>query len=299
MAITGWGQWRAFLGGLMLWAGLAAIAVGQEVPPDQTDAASGSSQQNEKPSKAGKAVVPKEPLPELVSDRPDFTESTVVVRPGVIQTEMGVTLGAEGGRAQLSTGEILIRLGVTKRLELRFGGEGLLAEITSSNRWQRGISDAEIGLKIGVWEQRQYRPALSLIPILSLPTGATAFSSGGYEPTVKIALDKDLIAGFTVGANINFSSLRTDTGRFIQRGYSLSLGHDLVAGFGGYWEVYRFAPWEDGSTGAWIANTGLTHAVGRNAQLDVRVGKRMSGVGPDWFAGVGFVFRQPTRLFVH
>lgn len=284
---------------LTLWAGLAGGVFGQEVPRDPTDAESGSGPTIEKPAKAAKAVVPKEPLPELVSDRPDFTESTVVVRPGVIQTEMGVTVGAEGGRAQLSTGEIVMRIGVRKGLELRFGGEGLVAERASGSRWQRGVSDAEIGLKIGVWEQRRYLPALSLIPILSLPTGASAFSSGGYEPTIKFALDKDLIAGFTVGGNLNLSSLRTDTGRFIQRGYSLSLGHDLVAGFGGYWEVYGFTPWEEGSTTAWIGNTGLTHAVGKNAQLDVRVGKRMSGVGPDWFAGVGFVFRQPTRLFLH
>lgn len=246
---------------------------------------------------AGGAAQTGKPLPELVTDRPDFTEATDVVGRGVLQLEGGFTLDREGSVRHFSGPELLLRLGLSKRFELRFATDGFDANEAVGQNWRSGHSDAEIGFKLNFWKQGHYRPAFSIVPNLSIPVGSAAFSSGGYDPTLKLAWSKDLPKGFTLGGNINFLSLRAESGRIVQKAWSTSLGHDLPGGFAAYWEVYGFSPW-DGPANAWIANTGISHGVGDNAQWDVRVGRRITAAGPAWFFGAGFAIRKPTPLFV-
>lgn len=280
-------------------------AAGQSLPPavpveSSAPAEADEQEETKRNSKQRRTRAESPPeLPEIVSDRPDFTESAPVVQPGLIQAEMGVTLGSEGGTRQISGGEMLLRLGVTRRLELRFGVEGLLAERPPAADWRHGISDIEVGVKVALWEEKRFLPALSLIPSLLLPTGQGSFSSGGLEPTIKLDVAKDLAGGFGATANINFSSVRTDQGRSVQRNYSLSVAHDLPLHFSGYAELIRFSRWEPSRHGAWVFNGGVTHSWGPDAQFDIRAGKRLGALGPDWFAGVGLVIRQPTRFFIH
>jgi hypothetical protein len=236
---------------------------------------------------------------ELVTDRPDFTESTQVVGTGVFQFENGFTVGREHGVRSLTGPETLIRIGLSKRLELRLGGAGYLSERTGESDKIRGLTDFELGVKIHVFEQSRFRPALSIIPLISMPTGGANFSSRGYDPTVKLALEKDLMRGFTLGGNLNLSSFQTPEGRFRQTAFSASLGHELGAGFGAYWEVFGFSPWEKGGAAAVIVNTGISHGIGKRAQVDVRVGRRITEAGPDWFFGMGMAIREPTQIFVH
>jgi hypothetical protein len=235
-------------------------------------------------------------LPRLVTDRPDFTESTAVVGAGVIQVEGGVTLDREGSAHHLTQPEVLLRTGLGRRMEFRFGSSGVESSREHGSHWKSGMADATFGFKYAILDERHNRPAVAIIPILSVPTGASAFSSGHYEPTVKLAVSKDAPLGFSIGANFNVSSLSGESSRYAQRAASVTLGHALFAGFGGYWEVFAISPWEQGSGTAWVGNTGVSHAIGENVQLDVRVGKRMTSVGPNWFAGVGFAVRQPTRF---
>jgi hypothetical protein len=231
-------------------------------------------------------------LPEMVTDRPDFTESTDVVGKGVVQIENGLTVERSRGVNSFAGPELLIRVGLTKRLELRVGGDGFLSVKLPGADRVAGHSDVETAVKILLVDQGRHRPALSLIPILSLPLGSPDFSSGGYDPTLKVALGKDLPAGFSLGGNVNLSSINTPDGRFLQTAYSASVGHSLGRGFGGYWELFGFTPWEKDGSAAWIANAGITHSIGRNAQVDLRVGKRLTDAGPGWFWGIGLAVRE-------
>lgn len=230
---------------------------------------------------------------EISTDRPDYTESTEVVGRRMIQFENGFTLSGEKGVSSLSTGELLMRVGLSKRIEFRFGADGFLAEWAPTEVVKRGFSDIEFAAKIRLFDQTRYLPAVSLIPIVSAPGGTRLFSSQGFDPTVKLAWSKDLPRGFSLGGNLNASSLTSPEGRFTQWSYSWSLGHSLPGGFEGYWEIFSFAPWDQGQPSAWIANSGVSHKLGRNAQIDVRVGKRLTAAGPDWFFGAGVAIRRP------
>src|SRR5689334_1613128 len=89
--------------------------------------------------------------PELVTDRPDFTESSEVVGRGVLQVESGMTFEGDrqdGDRARaISAPQLLVRVGVTPRFELRFGGDGFVSQsirTAGSTLETSGSSDAEI-----------------------------------------------------------------------------------------------------------------------------------------------------------
>jgi hypothetical protein len=191
-----------------------------------------------------------------------------------------------------------MRVGITKRMELRLGGEGYGVNRFAAGGSSRGHTDGEIGLKYKILDETGKRPAFSVLPILSLPVGRSEFSSGGYDPSVKLLWAKDLTAGFTLAGNVNFGSYKDGEQRLFQSVSTWSVGRGLVGNLSAHWEVFVLAPYELDSGNAWIFNGGITHPWGKHAQLDLRIGKRMTAVGPNWFVGAGVALRQPTKLFL-
>lgn len=230
-------------------------------------------------------------LPEVSGDRPDFTESVEVVGKGILQLENGLTVEHGGGGRTFTGPELLMRLGLTKRAELRIAGDGL-EFFHAPERNSSGYSDIEAGTKIALVRQGRYTPAVSLLASVSLPFGSGSMSSGGYDPTVKLALARDLPRGFSIAANANCGSVTTAEGRFRQTAASATIGHSVGGGFRAFWEVYAVGPWDRGGPPAWIADSGVTHRVGPDSLFDFRVGKRLTAAGPEWYWGFGMVFRR-------
>src|ERR1035437_1012551 len=95
--------------------------------------------------------------PEIVTDRPDITESGVTVDPGIYQFEDGFIFENQSGNAEgydmfvnnytLST--LLVRIGVVKKLELRIGGDYLYQTVKSNNVQvnNSGFTNLMIGIK--------------------------------------------------------------------------------------------------------------------------------------------------------
>src|SRR5262245_36364737 len=81
----------------------------------------------------------------IATDRPDFTETAAPVERGMVQVEAGATRSRHGQ----SLGELLARIGVARRVELRLG--------FNSYVWPRGVpggesgfEDLSVGMKVGV-----------------------------------------------------------------------------------------------------------------------------------------------------
>ena len=243
---------------------------------------------------------------DLVTDRPDFTESSAVVGRGMLQVEMGSTFESEGAsdaRTRTFTAPLgLVRLGIARSLELRLSGAG---DIISSYGQGLGSvsvsggSDLEIGMKWVFLDHEDKGFAMAVIPMLSLPVGSVAMSSSTYDPTVKLTWAKTLSRGFDLSGNFNVSRPTDVDGRYTEQAYSASLAHALSTNWGGYWEVYGFVPLgrEDGQ--AWTANTGVTRSIGSSAQVDVEVGRGVTAAAPDWFVGVGVGIRTSALRRSH
>jgi hypothetical protein len=144
----------------------------------------------------GPAAAPAADL-EIVTDRPDVTESSIVVPKGSLQFENGMTWTSDHGQTALDLTETLVRLGIADRTELRFVVPNYLAALTGPGSGA-GFGDVAIGMK------QQLGPLaadvdLSVIIAVSLPTGAHQASSHGYDPFIKFPWSKDLKAGWSIG----------------------------------------------------------------------------------------------------
>jgi hypothetical protein len=241
-------------------------------------------------------AAPAQPLPsapELVTDRPDFTESSEVVGHRVVQIESGLTLEQTNARTrQMTAPQVLVRVGVGPRFELRFAGDGFVSQslqTPSGHVRTSGRSDLEVGGKYKFAAADRAGVDLAVIPFLSLPTATDGFSSNGYDPGVKLTAARELPRGFGLSGNLNVANLTSDTGRAWAREASLSLGHGLGGPFGAYWE--GFGTLTHGGCDCTV-NTGVTMVLGQNRQFDVEVGRGVSGAAQDWFVGVGFAVRR-------
>jgi hypothetical protein len=231
--------------------------------------------------------------PDLVTDRPDFTESSEVVGHRVVQIESGLTLEqTDRDTRQVTVPQMLVRVGLGPRFEFRLAGDGFVSETVRTPSGlvrTSGGSDLEIGAKFKFADAGRAGVDLSVIPFLSLPTAPEHFSSNGYDPGFKLTAARDLAHGFGLSGNVNVASVTSEIGRSWERAASVSLGHALTGPFGAYWET--FGTLTGGGCDCTV-NSGVTMALGGNRQFDVEVGRGISGQAQDWFVGVGFAVRH-------
>lgn len=238
-------------------------------------------------------------LGELVTDRPDFTESSQVVGPRILQLELGSALefdGAGDDRSRTFTAPLaLLRLGVSRTVELRFSADGDVF-----NAYGRGLgrvnvsggSDMELGMKWAFLEKPGAGFAMAVIPMLSMPIGSEVMTSGTYDPTVKLTWAKDLPRDLALSGNVNVSRLSDTDGRFTEQAYSLSLGHSLVGPWNAYGEAYGFVTSGRDVGQAWTVNGGITRGIGGNFQIDVEAGRGVTAAAPNWFVSFGMAVRS-------
>lgn len=241
---------------------------------------------------------PKAEQPELVTDRPDFTESAEVAGRGMFQIETGFAIDRsvlEGERSRSLTGPFpLLRLGVSRRVELRFAGDGYSwsrLNSTSVDEHVRGHNDFSVGGKIKFFDQTAARPDFAVIAAVTVPKGHPHFRGGGYDPEVKLCFAKDAPLGFVTSWNVNLASVSDERGRFLGRAASFSAGHAVWRDLSMYSEIYNVTI-DRGLGTSTVFNGGLTHPVGRNVQVDVLAGHSVAGRQVGWFVGVGFSLRQ-------
>jgi hypothetical protein len=236
--------------------------------------------------------------PELVTDRPDFTESSETVGRGYVQVESGLAYERDGRGAErtgtLTAPVSLARVGVARRVELRLGTDGVFSSSVGLER-VTGMADLEAGVKVRFLDQSHAGVDMTVIPMVSFPTGSHEVSSGEVDPTVKLTWARSLPSGFGVSGNYNVGSLTEAGRRLAQQALSVSLGHDLPGGFGGYIEAFGFMPMSRGTGAGWTLDGGISRLFGRNVQLDLEAGRGVTDDASDWFVGFGFAFR--TRAF--
>ena len=235
---------------------------------------------------------------EINTDRPDFTESSAAVGKGVIQLEGGFTSGSDH-EAGVETNDIrfpqiLVRIGLSKRFELRLGGDGFITDDVrpdgQSDQRTSGFGAISVAGKY-VLRDSDEGLSLAVIPILSIPSGSDAFG-GSVDPAVKFTWAHGLPAGFDASGNFNFASVDNNGHRDFLRVASVSFSHALAPKWEAYWELITAF---DSAECACTFDTGVTRLFGRNFQLDVEGGWGLTDSATDWFVGFGFAVRFPKR----
>ncbi|MGH9464186.1 MAG: transporter [Thermoanaerobaculia bacterium] len=227
---------------------------------------------------------------ELVTDRPDFTESALAVPRSRFQLEGGATASKGGSDEAWSFGELLLRIGLSERVELRLE-PGSYAEADGPGGELSGWEDAAAGLKVELSAGGEGgRPDIALIAGLSLPTGEQGVGSDEPHPEVVLAVAWDLTPRLGLGANLGLGE--TDDGErdFLEGRASVAMGFDLGGHWGGFLEAFALYPESGSGEEAHFVDAGLTWLATEDLQLDLRAGQGLDA-DEETFVGAGFAVR--------
>jgi hypothetical protein len=205
----------------------------------------------------------------------------VVVPLGALQLENGLQLSDDGGRNSFDLPETEIRYGLLQKTELRLNLPDYFHNLPAS-----GFADLTLGIK------QQLGPLagfdFSLIPSLSVPTGAAGVSSHGYDPGLQLPWSHGLTGNLTVAGQLA-SYWPTVDGR-----------HDRTAEATLLFDRQLSAPWD-----AWLEyagdfparggarqllHTGTAYKLTAHQQLDLHAALGLSAAAPRWFIGCGYSY---------
>ncbi len=229
--------------------------------------------------------------PELVTDRPDQTESATVVAGGLVQVEMGYLFARDGGVDRYEVPGTLVRVGLGGRTELRVGHTGV-----AGGGEGRGAGDSTLGAKFNLIGRADgWLPELAILGGVSLPTGDHGFSSNGVDPSFLFSLAYELSPRLSFGANVGsaWESSSEGSGREATFLYSLVLGGGVTERLGVFLEL--FGDWlTTGANATGVSvDGGFTFLLADLVQFDLYVGRGLRGTNDDAFIGTGLSFRLP------
>lgn len=232
----------------------------------------------------------------LITDRPDFTESTDTVPRGHFQLEGGFTSTRVGDEDTRSVGELLLRAGLNDRLEVRIGA-GSHTRIDGPGGDVSGYEDPTLGVKVRLSPDTEMlppsHPAVALLLGTSIPVGDEELTADEWVPEAKLAFAWALTERFGLSTNLNWA-YPPDSGddeRFHQLSGSLSGSLAFTDRIGGFLEYYGFVEEEEDGPSTHYVNAGVTYLLSNDLQLDLRYGRGLNDPDPDDFVGIGAAVR--------
>ena len=234
---------------------------------------------------------------ELVTDRPDMTESATIVPAGSVQLETGMLFGSDsyedlGIKTTLTNFSLpnnLFRIGIIDRVELRliileYGSVKSKVGGTSTDLG-KGLSPFTIGTKIKFWDENGALPETALIAHTTLPLGGQDFAPDKMEYDFRFSmahtLSENLALGYNVGGEYTYNGVDYDASGL----YTLSLGVGMSDNAGVFFEF--FGDFKDSHS----FDAGFTYLLGPLTQLDFSGGFGLTDVAQDYFLSAGITFR--------
>lgn len=235
----------------------------------------------------------------LVTDRPDKTESAIVVPINSYQIETGfvfhkqkfVENNNEVENENLIFASTLFRYGVTENIELRFGGEYLSGKSTvlHSTKFIDGIQGLFLGSKMQLQKDEKIISDAAIIARIDLPFGNLNLRPDRFEPSLILSLAQNINENFSLGVNFGlFDNSKIDQYTYF---YSTSLGISLTEKIGLFIELYgdifkNLSPVHN-------FDFGITYLHLPNLQLDFSTGTILVGDNTEYFGGLGIALRLP------
>ncbi|HVO75058.1 MAG TPA: transporter [Ignavibacteriaceae bacterium] len=234
---------------------------------------------------------------ELITDRPDITESAVTVTSHAIQIESGFLFqrnmeeidGADLKSETVSIPGILLRYGVFPFLELRAGTEYLFREETSSGLTERinGINGILLGTKVQLLRDEQTLPDAAVLLHFNLPLGNKNLKPEKVEPEIILALSHPVAGPFSISYNIG--SVWQSPDEVINYFYSGSLAIELAGKIGMFTEL--FGSVSPKNSASFNIDAGLAYLLHEDLQVDLSSGLFLRNPSDNWFIGTGISFR--------
>lgn len=227
----------------------------------------------------------------IETDRPDVTNSSVVVPVGSLQNENGVNVTRQGGASIFDGSNSRWRLGVAPCLEVlvdlpnyqgvfRGAGASGFGDVAPAVKWQISPVPGKVDLSVTAGA--------------GLPTGATAIAGRGVAPYLQFPWSVALGSGFAVtGMVTNFFQPDDPLNRYSNQS-TVTLEREFNERSFLFVEYVGDFPVNGGPSH--LVNTGGGYRITDTQQIDFHVGFGVNHNAPDCVFGIGYSFRI-DRLF--
>jgi Putative MetA-pathway of phenol degradation len=226
---------------------------------------------------------PNSPQP-INTDRPAFTDSSVVVPKESLQIENGFLDTQTLGQQSFDFPETLFRFGVAEKTELRFTAPDYYENVYSGTGFGTGWSDLVLGMKQQLGPIQGFD--VSLVVSLSLPTGGHSVSSHGYDPEVQLPWSRKLSANWTAAGMLSVYWPTQGRSRNTTGQTTFLLDRQLTAPWDAFIEYAGDFPQRGGPEH--ILHFGTAYKLTPQQQLDFHLGLGLSSAAPDHFIGFGY-----------
>lgn len=208
---------------------------------------------------------------------------------GSFQLEAGASVSRSGGERGYSFGELLVRVPVSNRAEVRVGVPSYLTA-RGDGAHVKGFDDLFLETKIALGQSS--RGAYALLLNTVVPTGSRDVAEHRFQPGANFAASFDLPKD--VGLTLNLGATRASDGgdRFTQISGAACFNFTLSPKVGTFAELYAYNG-NGGPTQKYL-DGGVTYLLTPQLQLDASAGIGLGNRagGPDYFVGAGV-----ARLF--
>lgn len=176
---------------------------------------------------------------EIITDRPDQTESAVTVPKGSLQIESGVLFGftnKEGfSERQVFIPTNLFRFGIRKGIEFRLAAQLESLKNKTSFEETNGFSDLEVGTKIQIFKKEQVNTEIAFLTHLLMPVGSEGLTNDKFGSVSKLAAALEVGPKLSIGYNLGYNNFGSGKGDLT---YSISTGFRLNKQTGLYIEPF-------------------------------------------------------------
>ena len=233
-------------------------------------------------------------LPTITTDRPAITDSSIVVPRSDLLFENGFTETCSQGQQSFDFPETLIRYGLTSKTELRFTVPDYFQNVNMGRGFASGWGDLSFGVKQQLIATSAGFDS-SLIVMLSLPTGADAISSHGYDPQFLLPWSHPISKQWTAAGMFALFWPTQGATRNLIGQPSFLLDRQNTNRWDTFVEYAGDFPQR--GTPQHLLHLGTAFKITSNQQLDFHIGFRLSSAAVDHFVGLGYSFQ--TRIFHH
>lgn len=229
--------------------------------------------------------IPNPPAP-IATDRPSFTNSSIVVPAGSFQAENGLLVTTNQGQSVLDGPETLLRAGVAARTELRLSIPNYFYNVTTGGGPGSGVGDLVIGVKQQLGPIARFNVSATLF--VSVPTGAANVSSGGYDPGIQVAWSGGLSSKWTLAGMFSLFAPTQTNQRNLTGESTLLVDRQLTRNWSTFGEYVGDFPERGGSRQ--LLHFGTALRVTNNQQLDFHIGIGITTAAADRLIGFGYSF---------
>ena len=144
---------------------------------------------------------------QINTDRPDQTESSLVLNEGHLQIETGISIEKE--KSNINS---LFRLGIIDGVELRINSNYLMDDQISKLK-NSSFTDFEIGAKFRIQDNIDKKTKIGFLTHISIPTAPEVFSYNEYGFLNRLLVSYEINETNQLGYNIGYNKFKNYNAR--------------------------------------------------------------------------------------